>query len=46
MDDTEKPPAAVGILSPVLDWTPEQQAAAEPEPESNVIYLADYKVQH
>jgi hypothetical protein len=34
-----------GLLSPVLDWTPEQRAAAEPEPESNVIYLADYKPQ-
>ena len=45
-DDDEKFPAAVlcGILSPVFDWTPEQRAAAEPEPESNVIYLADYKL--
>lgn len=33
-----------GLLSPVLDWTPEQRAAVEPPPESNVIYLADYKL--
>ena len=40
-DDDEKFPAAVlcGILNPVFDWTPEQRAATEPEPESNVIYL-------
>jgi hypothetical protein len=45
-DDDEKFPAPAlrGILSPVFDWTPEQRAAAEPEPESNVIYLADYKL--
>jgi hypothetical protein len=45
-DDDEKIPAPVvwGILSPILDWTPEQRAAAEPKPESNVIYLADYKL--
>jgi hypothetical protein len=47
-DDDEKIPAPVvwGILSPILDWTPEQRAAAEPKPESNVIYLADYKLLH
>jgi hypothetical protein len=43
MDDEEKIPASVGILSPIFDWTPEQIAAAETEPESNVIYLADYR---
>jgi hypothetical protein len=45
-DGDEKIPATVswGILSPVFDWTPEQRAAVEPEPESNVIYLADYKL--
>ena len=48
-DDDEKIPAAVlsvASLSPVHDWTPEQRDEhfTEPEPESNVIYLADYKL--
>ena len=49
MDDTDnKTPAPVvwGILGPVFDWTEEQRAAAEPEPPSNVVVLADYRVQH
>ena len=41
--DSDKP-VPRGLLSPVLDWTPEQRAAVEPPPESNVIYLADYKL--
>jgi hypothetical protein len=43
--DADKPdtPVAWGLLGPVFDWTEEQRAAAEPEPESNIIYLADYK---
>jgi hypothetical protein len=47
MDDDEKIPAPVvwGILGPVFDWTQEQRAA-EPQPESNVIFLADYKKLH
>ena len=44
MDDDKTPaPLACGILSPIFDWTEEQRAAYEPEPESNIIYLADYK---
>ncbi len=45
-DNDDKFPVAVlgGILSPVFDWTPEQRAATEPEPESNVVYLADCKL--
>jgi hypothetical protein len=48
MDDDDKTPAAVvwGLLGPVFDWPDEQRAAAEPEPPSNVVYLADYRVQH
>jgi hypothetical protein len=43
MDENEKPAPVWGILGPVFDWTDEQRAAAEPQPESNVIYLADYR---
>jgi hypothetical protein len=34
-----------GLLTAALEQWPEEpeQAAAEPQPESNVIYLADYK---
>jgi hypothetical protein len=48
MDDDSKIPAPVacGILSAIFDWTPEQRAASEPAPESNVIYLANYKKLH
>jgi hypothetical protein len=48
MDDDEKIPAPVvwGILGPVFDWSDEQRAAAEPEPETNVINFADYKKLH
>jgi hypothetical protein len=48
MEDDEKIPAPVvwGILGPVFDWTDEQRTAAEPKPESNVIFLADYKKRH
>jgi hypothetical protein len=42
-DDKPVPPAALGILSAVFDWTEEQRAAAEPEPPSNIIVLADYR---
>lgn len=48
-DDDEKrkqAPVVWGILGPVFDWTPEQRAAAEPEPESNIIVLADYRTVH
>jgi hypothetical protein len=44
-DDDEKTdsPIVWGILSPVLDWTAEQRAAAEPEIEyDNVIWLERY----
>ena len=48
MDDEQdhKPPAAIvwGILSPVLDWSPEERAAAlEPD---NVIWLDQYRTVH
>jgi hypothetical protein len=43
-DDDKIPPAVVfGILGPVFDWSDEQRAAAEPAPESNIIYFANYK---
>jgi hypothetical protein len=48
MDDDEKIPAPIiwGILGPVFDWTDEQRAAAEPQPESNIIDFAAYKRLH
>jgi hypothetical protein len=48
MEDDEKIPAPViwGILGPVFDWTEEQRAAAEPAPESNIIYLKNYQRTH
>jgi hypothetical protein len=43
-DDGKTHPAIVfGLLGPVFDWTDEQRAAAEPQPESNVIDFAAYK---
>jgi hypothetical protein len=42
-DDKPVPPVVWGLLGPVFDWTEEQRAAAEPEPPSNIIYLADYR---
>jgi hypothetical protein len=43
-DDDEKIPAPVvwGLLTLALEKLPE----GEPEPESNVIYLADYRLLH
>jgi hypothetical protein len=39
---------ACGILSPVLDWPPEEQAAVRAATEEaeadNVIFLADYRL--
>ena len=44
MEKDNKRPLPCGLLSPSLDWTPEERAAvrAKPEP-SNVIVLDDYR---
>jgi|RhiMetdeSRZDD1v2_1073273.scaffolds.fasta_scaffold1175908_4 hypothetical protein len=41
--ENDKKPLPCGLLSPDLDWTPEQRAAVQPKPESNVIVLDDYR---
>jgi hypothetical protein len=45
-DDKTHPAIVFGLLGPVYDWTPEQRAAAEPQPETNIINFADYKRLH
>jgi hypothetical protein len=48
MDDDEKKPCPAivwGILSPALDWSPEERAAALEEAEAdNVIWLEQYRL--
>jgi hypothetical protein len=47
-DDNEKvpPPVIWGLLGPIYDWSDEQRAAADPQPESNIIYLKNYQRLH
>jgi hypothetical protein len=42
MEINDKKPLPCGLLSPAFDW-PKEQRAVQPQPESNVIYLADYR---
>jgi hypothetical protein len=45
-DDKTHPAIVFGLLGPIYDWSDEQRAAAEPQPESNIVYFTDYKKVH
>jgi hypothetical protein len=45
-DEQYPPRGLLFLLTPEFESERELRAAAEPQPESNVIYLADYKRLH